>query len=485
MTTGFVVINSIYRDFSGGTPNLSRELAMMPATELLANYRTKTLSPVEATEAALARIHELNDQLNALCLIDDAAALEAARQSERRWLEGEPLGLVDGVPTTVKDLVIAKGWPTRRGSKVVPASQVAEEDAPAVARLREHGAVLLGKTTTPEFGWKGVTDSPLTGITRNPWNQGMTPGGSSGGAAVAAATGMGALHIGTDGGGSIRIPASFTGIVGFKQSFGRVPAHPLSPFGTLAHLGPMTRTVADAALMLTVLTEPDPRDWYALPPDGRNYLDGLDDGVKGLRIAFSPTLAGAPVDEEVAALVAKAAEAFAELGCTFDTTDPGLPDSYGTFAHHWFPGAANALRAFGPAQRQEMDPGLVAIAEEGAKLPILDYLAAVKEREAMGVQMNQFHQRWDLLITPTMPIVAFAAGRELPAGHPGQRWMSWTPFTYPFNLTRQPAATVPCGLTKAGLPVGLQIIGPAYGDALVLRAARAFEQARPFSLPSL
>jgi aspartyl-tRNA(Asn)/glutamyl-tRNA(Gln) amidotransferase subunit A len=485
MTTGFVVINSICPDFSGGTSILSRELALMPATELLANYRMKTLSPVEATEAALARIAELNGHLNAFCLIDDAAALEAARQSERRWLAGEPLGLVDGVPTTVKDLVIVSGWPTRRGSKVVPASQVAEEDAPAVARLREHGAVLLGKTTTPEFGWKGVTDSPLTGITRNPWNSQMTPGGSSGGAAVAAATGMGALHIGTDGGGSIRIPASFTGIVGFKQSFGRVPAHPLSPFGTLAHLGPMTRTVADTALMLSVLTEPDLRDWYALPPDGRNYLDGLDDGVKGLRIAFAPTLAGAPVDEEVAALVAKAAEAFAELGASLDTTDPGLPNSYRTFAQHWFPGAANALRAFGPEQRQEMDPGLVAIAEEGAAVPILDYLAAVRERETMGVQMNQFHQRWDLLLTPTMPIPAFAAGRELPAGHPGQRWMSWTPFTYPFNLTRQPAATVPCGLTKAGLPVGLQIVGPAYGDALVLRAARAFEQARPFTLPAL
>ena len=195
---------------------------------------------------------------------------------------------------------------------------------------------------------------------------------------------MGALHLGTDGGGSIRIPAGFTGIFGFKQSFGRVPAHPLSPFGTLAHIGPMTRTVADGALMLNVLTQPDERDWYALPPDGRDYLDGLDDGVKGLRIAFAPTLGEPPVDPEVAAAVAQAANVFDELGAKVEEIDPDLPDSYETFARHWFPGAANALRAFTPEQRKLMDPGLVEIAEAGARLPLLDYLAAVKEREAHG-----------------------------------------------------------------------------------------------------
>jgi aspartyl-tRNA(Asn)/glutamyl-tRNA(Gln) amidotransferase subunit A len=462
---------------------LSRDLALLPATELLANYRSKKLSPVEATKAALARIAALDGRLNGFCLVDEAGALAAARKSEWRWQRGEPMGLVDGVPTTVKDLVITKGWPTLRGSTAVSPDQPWDEDAPAVARLREHGAVLLGKTTTPEFGWKGVTDSPLTGVTRNPWNPEMTPGGSSGGAAVAAATGMGALHIGTDGGGSIRIPASFTGIVGFKQSYGRVPAYPLSPFGTLAHLGPMARTVSDAALMLTVLSRPDPRDWYALPPEDRNYLDGLEAGVKGLRVAFAPTIAGAPVDAEVAELVAEAARTFAGLGAVVDAATPDLVDSCQTFARHWFPGAANALRGFTAEQRGPMDPGLVEIAEQGAILPLLDYLAAVKEREAMGVTMNLFHRRWDLLLMPTVPIPAFVAGRELPPGHRGRRWMDWTPFTYPFNLTRQPAATVPCGLTAAGLPVGLQIIGPLYGDVAVLRAARAFERARPFKMP--
>lgn len=462
---------------------MSRDLALMPATDLLAAYRAKTLSPVEATRAALDRIAALDSRHNAFCLVDEAGALAAARESEGRWHRGEPRGLVDGVPTTIKDLLLSKGWPTLRGSRTVGRDQDWSEDAPSVARLREHGAVFLGKTTTPEFGWKGVTDNPLTGITRNPWDPEKTPGGSSGGAAVAAALGMGALHLGTDGGGSIRIPAAFSGIFGLKQTFGLVPAYPLSPFGTVAHVGPMTRTVADAALMLTVLAGPDARDWYALPPDGRDYRVGLDLGLKGRRIAWCPRLGGAVVDPEVAAITADAVKVLAELGAELEEADPGLGNSRETFVRHWYPGAANAIRALGPEERTLMDPGLVAIAEAGARLPLMDYLAAVRERETMGQRMNLFHRDWDLLVTPAMPIAAFEAGRETPAGSANERWVDWTPFTYPFNLTRQPAAVVPCGFTAAGLPVALQIVGPLYGDAAVLQAAHAFELARPIALP--
>lgn len=464
---------------------MSRELALMSATDLLLAYRAKKLSPVEVTRAALDRIASLDSRFNAFCLVDEAAALEAARASEARWHRGEPCGLVDGVPATIKDLLLSKGWPTLRGSKTVARGQPWDEDAPAVARLREHGAIFLGKTTTPEFGWKGVTDSPLTGVTRNPWNPAMTPGGSSGGAAVAAALGMGALHLGTDGGGSIRIPAAFSGIFGFKQTFGLVPAYPLSPFGTLAHVGPMTRTVADAALMLTVLAAPDPRDWYALPPARRDYREGLDIGIKGRRIAWSPRLGGAVVDPEIAGIVAEGVKVFAELGAHVEEVDPGLGNSREVFIRHWYPGAANAIRAIGREERAVMDPGLVAIAEEGARLSLMDYLAAVRERETMGQRMNMFHQRWDLLVTPAMPIAAFEAGRETPAGSANERWVDWTPFTYPFNLTRQPAAVVPCGFTGNGLPVALQIVGPLYGDAAVLQAGHAFELARPATLPYL
>ena len=459
---------------------------MMSAVDLLAQYRAKKLSPVEATRSALARIDRLNPRFNAFRLVDEAAALASARASEARWMKGEPIGLVDGVPATVKDLLITKGWSTLRGSKAVEPNQAWDEDAPCVARLREEGAVLLGKTTTPEFGWKGVTDSPLTGITGNPWDETKTPGGSSGGAAVAAACGMGALHLGTDGGGSIRIPAGFTGIFGFKQSYGLVPASPLSPFGTLAHIGPMTRTVADAALMLSVIAKPDLRDWYAIPYNGKNYLADLDADLRGRKIAFSASLGGHPVDPEIARLVASAVEVFAELGASIEEVDPDIGSNVGEiFANHWFPGAANALRSYTPAQQALMDPGLREVASAGAKLPLMDYLAAVKEREQLGVRMNQFHRRWDLLLTPTLPLPAFAVGIECPVMADGSRWTDWTPFSYPFNLTRQPAATVPCGLTSAGLPAGLQVVGPSYGDVAVLQAARAFEKRRPFRMPAL
>ena len=236
---------------------MTEDVAFLSASELLRLYRAGQLSPVEATRATLERIERHGDAVNAFCLLDAEQALASAADAEARWRRGEPRGLLDGVPTTIKDLVLTRGWPTLRGSFAVEREQDWSDDAPATARLREHGAVLLGKTTTPEFGWKGVTDSALTGVTRNPWDTARTPGGSSGGAAAACALGMGALHVGTDGGGSIRIPAGFTGVFGHKPSFGRVPAWPASPFGTVAHVGPITRTVADAALMLSVLSQPD------------------------------------------------------------------------------------------------------------------------------------------------------------------------------------------------------------------------------------
>jgi len=457
--------------------------AMLSATELCHLYRTRQLSPVEATRAVLQRIERFDPEVNAFCLVDEERALAAARASEARWHKGAPCGLVDGVPTTIKDLVLTRDWPTLRGSLVIARDQPWHDDAPATARLREQGAVLIGKTTTPEFGWKAVTDSPLTGITRNPWDTGRTPGGSSGGAAVAAALGMGALHVGSDGGGSIRIPAGFTGIFGLKPSFGRVPAWPASPFGTVAHVGPMTRTVADAALMLNVLAQPDGRDWFALPYDGRDYRVGLEDGVRGLRVAFSPTLGFAEVAPEVAEPVAEAAATFVELGAVVEQVDTVMDDPIEIFVPHWYVGAANLLRGFSAEQQAKMDEGLREIAAAGAEIALLDYLDAVRRRVELGAAMRCFHERYDLLLTPTLPLVAFEAGRERPDPARQPRWINWAPFSNPFNLTQQPAASVPCGLTAAGLPVGLQIVGPMHADALVLRAARAFEAARPWPFP--
>ena len=463
---------------------MSTDPATFSGSELLRLYRRRELSPLEATKAVLDRIRRFDSDVVAFCLVDEEQALTSARASEARWQRGEPCGQLDGVPTTLKDMVLTRGWPTLRGSQAVDPEGPWDEDAPAAARLREHGAVLIGKTTMPEFGWKAVTDCALTGVTRNPWALDRTPGGSSGGAAAACALGMGALHVGSDGGGSIRIPASFTGIFGLKPSYGRVPAFPLGPYGTLSHVGPLTRTVADAALMLNVLALPDPRDWQALPYDGHDYAADLDLGVRGLRIAFSPTLGYARVDPEVAALVAQAAAVFQELGAVVEQVDPGFEDTREVFRTHWYAGVASLLRNLTGEQRAMIDPTLREIAEEGARIGLMDYLAAAGRRNVVGIHMRTFHERYDLLLTPAAPIVAFAAGQEVPEPREGARWFDWAPFSNPFNLTQQPAASVPCGLSEAGLPVGLQIVGPMHADALVLRAAYAFEAARPWSLPA-
>lgn len=460
----------------------SDDLAYLSASELLTRYRDKSLSPVEVTQAALDRIEECDGAVNAFVLTDPDGALSAARKSEARWAKGEPQGAIDGIPTTIKDLVLTKGWPTRSGS-LTTSPEPATEDAPIVTRLRENNAVFLGKTTTPEFGWKGVTDSPLTGITRNPWDTSVTSGGSSGGAVVAAALGMGALHCGGDGGGSIRMPASFTGVFGIKPSYGRVPRYPTGAHGTLSHAGPIARTVTDAALMLNVISGPDARDWLALPYDDRDWRAGLEEGVKGLRIAFSPTLGYATVDPEVAALVEKAVNLFETLGATVEVVDPDIDDPIGIFIPHWYGGTAHSVRNYSAAQLDQLDPGLREIVELGRKTELFDYFDAVEGRIALGIHMKKFHEKYDLLLTPTMPIPAFTAGQELPDGSTADRWMSWSPFTYPFNLTQQPAASVPCGFTKTGLPVGLQIIGGMHDDATVLRACRAFERERPFKMP--
>jgi aspartyl-tRNA(Asn)/glutamyl-tRNA(Gln) amidotransferase subunit A len=461
---------------------MSADLCALTATELIEAFRKKTASPVEVTAAVLKRIEALNPVLNAFNLVSDRA-LEDAKASEARWMSGQPKGLVDGVPVSIKDLILTKGWPTLRGSKTVAPDGPWNDDAPATARLREHGAVLLGKTTTPEFGWKGVCDSPLTGITRNPWNTAKTPGGSSGGAAAAVASGMGPLAVGTDGGGSIRIPCAFTGIFGIKASFGRVPAWPLSPFGTVAHVGPMTRSVADAALMLNVLALPDARDWHALPYEPRDWRTGLDKGVADLRIAYSPDLGYAKVDPEVASIVKKAVLVFEDLGARVEEKNPGFESPEALFVTHWFSGAAFLLQGIPKEKHKLIDPGLLEVASKGEKITAHELLDAQLKRGALGAHMNLFHRDYDLLVTPTLSVAAFDAGKEFPENN--KRWTDWTPFSFPFNLTQQPAASIPCGLTKAGLPVGLHLVGPRYADALVLRAARAFETARPIKLPDL
>ncbi len=458
------------------------DLALLSAAELLAGYARRRFSPVEAVQACLARISRFDSIYNAFCLVDEEAALASARLSEARWVRGEPAGTLDGVPATIKDLLLTKGWPTLRGSKLVPRDQQWNEDAPAVARLREANAVLLAKTTTPEFGWKGIGDSPLTGITRNPWDRTRTAGGSSAGAAVAAALGMGALHVGTDGGGSIRMPAGFCGIFGLKPTFGRVAAYPASPAGLLAHIGPMTRGVEDAARMMEAIAQPDDRDVFALPRDAGSWIHDLEKGVKGLRIGYSPRLGTATVDPEIAAAIDATAGALADLGASVEPAEPDMGDVRDTFYRLWTAGLARPLQGYPRERWTECDPGLVATTQAGMELSAQEYLAADAARVRATEAMARFHRRFDLLLTPQLPITAFAAGQDVAT--PDQAyWIDWTPFTYPFNMTRQPAASIPAGLHSNGLPMAAQLVGRHYEDRLVLRAARAIERVRPWQMP--
>ncbi|MEE2980618.1 MAG: amidase [Pseudomonadota bacterium] len=462
---------------------MNNDLAFMTASEMVARFRAKSLSPVEATDQALARIERFEPTLNAFQHLDPDSARAAATASEARWAKGEPRGALDGVPTTIKDLTPAKGWPTLGGSLTTDPDQAWDQDAPATARLREAGAVLLGKTTTPEFGWKGITDSGPKGITRNPWNPTHSPGGSSGGAAAALAAGIGAIAHGTDGGGSIRIPASFSGLFGIKPTFGRVSDAPnTSPYATLTSSGPLARTVGDAALMLNELARPDVRDWYAAEYRDVDWRNGLDGGVAGLRLAYCPDLGGAEPKAEVEALVAAAAQAFTDLGATVEQPGPVFDPLRPIFETSWKAGFTHRVSSVPTDKRHLIDPGLRVLAEEGEATTLGDYYAGMTARAELGVTMSRFHETFDLLLTPTTPAAAPAADTIYHTeGY--DRWRHAVPYTVPFNLTGQPSASIPCGVTRAGLPVGLQITGPRFAEALILRAARAYETTQPFPHP--
>lgn len=445
--------------------------ADLTASDLVDLYRAKALSPLETVKAVLERVAATAAVYNPFRLVDAEGALDQARLSEARWRRGEPLGSLDGVPVTFKDLLDVRGWPTRRGS-LATSNAAVDHDSPSAARLREVGAVFLGKTNTAEFGWKSVTESALAGITRNPWNPEHTPTGSSGGAAAAAALGLGPLHVATDGGGSIRVPASACGVFGLKPSYGRVPGYPPAYNGSLFHIGPITRSVADGAMLLNVIGGYDVRDWTSLPRDGRNWRDGIGDGVRGLRVAYSRTLGYVKVARSVESVVDVAVQAFSELGAVVEDVDPGFADPrpiLDVFAAE----RAARLQADVPADRYGLvDPELQEAARRAGGHSLSDYVAATDARMRLAIHMRRFHERYDLLLTPAMATSVPKVGERADGA-----------LSVPFNLTQQPAASVPCGFDDRGLPVGLQIVGAPHRDDLVLRAARAYEATHPFRFP--
>ncbi|HKZ07543.1 MAG TPA: amidase [Methylomirabilota bacterium] len=459
------------------------ELCWMSAAALAAAIRRKKVSPVEVVRAVLERIDRLNPHLNAYVTLTPEQALRDARAAERALgKRGATVGPLHGVPFSTKDLVITKGVRTTFGTRFY-ADNVPTEDAPMVARMKAAGAIQLGKTNTPTFGWIGATHNLLFGVTRNPWNIDRTPGGSSGGASAAVAAGLGPIAIGTDGGGSIRIPASCAGIFGHKASYGRIPVYPPSGAWSLSHIGPMTRTVEDAALTMNACAGPDERDQYSLPAAGVDYVKALRGSLKGLRIGWSPDLGFARVvDPEVEAACAKAARRFRELGAKVDEVRLGWPSPKAAWEAVFCGGIATRMAPY-LDRPQDIDPGLLPLVQDAVKWPATRYVQAWFDRLTWYEHVRRYFDGHDLLLTPTIATPPFKVGLDNPpdiAGRPVEAY-DWIPFTYPFNLTGNPAASVPCGFTKDGLPIGLQLVGRRFDDATVLRAAAGYERIAPWA----
>nr|WP_294510614.1 amidase family protein [uncultured Rhodopila sp.] len=453
--------------------------AHLSAEDMLAAFRRRQLTPVDVLQAVTERVTRLNSGLNAFAALNPAA-LQAARESASRWRAGRPIGSLDGVPCTVKDLVDLAGFPTRRGSRTTSAEPAAD-DAPMVAGLKAAGAVIIGKTTTTEFGWKSPGDCPLHGITRNPWNKARTTGGSSSGAGAAGAAAFGPLHIGTDAGGSIRIPAAWCGLVGLKPTYGRIPQWPASAFASVSCAGPMTRTVRDAALMFGAMARWDLRDPFCLPDDPRDWLDGIEAGVAGLSVGVlcNPGF-DAPLDADGRAAVERAAQLLADAGAYVEAAEADLPDTSSVFGRVWGAVLARLVAGLPPETAALLDPGIRQVAAELGGMSAIEFMDADALRAAAAHAMARLHQRFDLLLCPTVP--AGPPFADAPIDDPVRAlWTEWAPWTFTFNLSRQPAITVPMGPRADGLPNSVQIAAAQFRDDLVLRAARAIEVAQPFA----
>src|SRR5699024_379716 len=422
--------------------------------------------------------------VNAYVHVDREGAEKAATASAHRWGRGEPLSVIDGVPVSLKDLTQSAGMPARSGSRTTSAANCTY-DAPPARQLKEAGAIILGKTNTPEFAWKAVTDNPLFGATCNPWDTRLTPGGSSGGAAAAAALNMGVLHQGGDSGGSIRIPAGFTGTFGFKPTFGWTPAWPPATALWLSSIGPITRNVRDAVRMLNVIGRYDYRDAYAVRGQPDDWGADLDQDLHGLRIAYSPTLGYADVQPQVAERVADAARGLEALGAEIVEIHPGFESPLDIFRKTWFTASLDVWEQCDEKGRQMLDAGLVDNAMTARNWSALDMFRALANGARLTERLEHFNQDYHLLMTPTVSIEPFAINHEVPPGSGMTDWEEWAQFSYPFNISQQPAASVPCGFTSSGLPVGFQLASGKFDDKRVLRVCNAYMEAYPPRFPRL
>ncbi len=440
----------------------------------------KGLSATEVMSETLSRMEELEPTLNAFVTPMPERAMEAAREADRLLAEGGELGPLHGVPISVKDLINVGGVRTTFGSRTM-VDNVVGDDAPAVERARAAGACVIGKTTTTEFGCKaGGGDSPLSGVTRNAWDPSRTTGGSSAGAATSVAAGVTPFALGTDGGGSIRIPASLCGVFGIKAQYGRVPVFPTSATPTLGHVGPISRTVRDAALLLGVISGFDARDPASVSEPVPDFLAACEMPVEGMRVAWSPTLGYARPTPEVLEIAEEAVRAIEDLGLSVDLVEEVIDDPVELWNAEFFAGAGTKLKDALRNSRELLDPAVADVLEGALEVTVTDYYGKVFARYALREEVRRFFERYDLLLTPTLPVPAFRAGVNVPPELPDRNVVSWVYYTYPFNLTGNPAASIPCGFTTDGLPVGLQVVAGTNREADVLRLSAAFESARPW-----
>lgn len=464
----------------------TNDLCTTPATELAVAICQKELSPVELTDAILARIDALNPKLNAFLAIDHDGARAAAKEAEAAIMRGDNLGLLHGIPVSIKDLEPTTGLRCTYGSKFYE-NNIADYDGLITERVKAAGGVITGKTNTPHYGHKDMTDNLLGDPCRNPWKLDRTPGGSSGGAAAAVAAGMGPLAHGSDGAGSIRIPAALSGVFGIKASFGRVPNWPNADIWTgRTHQGPLTRTVADGALFLQALAGPDVRDPLSIDNQPDDYVAAVKkpfEALKGLRIAWSEDFGYAAVEPEVRQLTAAAARHFEEFGCQVDAVDPGWADPRDLGGLAWYVSFAARLGTQYKEKPTWFEESLAEMIEAGFDVSGIDYVNVSLARTAFQQHAQRFFTEYDLLLTPQMPTGAWPVDQPpiTIEGKPTPSMFDRLAFTFPFNMTGQPAASVPCGFTSDGLPVALQIVGRWHADTLVLQAAAAFEQAQPWA----
>ena len=459
---------------------MRNDFAFMTALDMRQAIRTKKASPVEIVESTLRDIESTQPTLNAFVTVTPDLAMAAARAAEKAVLAGEDTSLLTGLPLSIKDLTAVKGVRFTSGSRTL-ANFIAPLNSPASERVKANGAAIVGKTTTTEFGCKGSSNSPLTGETRNPWNLGKTTGGSSAGAGASVAAGLTPFALGTDGGGSIRIPSAFCGLFGIKAHFGRVPVFPAAATPTLAHVGPLARTVRDAALLLTAISGFDARDPASVAAEIPDYLGACERSPRGLRIAWSPTLGYARPTPEVAALAAEAAHTFEALGCEVEIVEKVFDDPVDMWMAEFYAGVGTRLKTVLTEQRELVDPAVAKVLDGALDQTIDEYYRRVFGRYEFREKVRKFFERYDLLMTPTTPVTAFDLGRDVPPELEGANIVSWIAYTYPANLCGLPAASVPCGFTQTGLPAGLQIVGRALGEVDILRAAAAFEAARPWA----